>query len=243
MSFHEPASDVSRLNRMAAFEAVTVDPATFAVLEKAQALAELSDGVFDITVAAQLVAWGFLPRPEDAPDTDPKASWHDIALNGNTVRFQRPLWIDLGGIAKGYAVDYALTAMALPAHAQISVNAGGDLRVAGPNPERVRLQAPADGQHVPVIEIENAGLASSSGRDDLRVAHNGQVGPHIDGKTHGSVGTRSFVSVVAPDCITADALTKIVLAREAGATDILARHNAVAYFNDGTTWQTFGAVN
>src|SRR6202034_3483678 len=64
MSFHEPTSDVSRLNRMAAHEAVTVDPATFAVLVKAQALAEESDGLFDITVAADLVVWGFLPPPE-----------------------------------------------------------------------------------------------------------------------------------------------------------------------------------
>ncbi len=243
MSFHEPTSDVSRLNRFAALEAVTVDPATFAVLETAQALARESDGVFDITVAADLVAWGFLPHPEDAPDTDPEASWRDIELNGDTVRFRRTLWIDLGGIAKGYAVDCALAAMALPTHAQVSVNAGGDLRIAGANPERVQLRAPSDGQHVPVIEIENASLASSSGRDDQRLADGRTVGPHVNGNTHQAVGIHGFVSVVAEDCMIADALTKVVLARGSGAAELLARHNATAYFNDGETWQTFGAVN
>lgn len=243
MSFHEPTSDVSRLNREAMHQAVPVDRATFAVLEAAQALAEESDGVFDITVAADLVAWGFLPRPEDAPETDPEASWRDIELNDKTVHFRRPLWIDLGGIAKGYAVDCALAAMALPQHAQVSVNAGGDLRIAGPAPERVQLRAPSDGQYVPVLEIENAGLASSSGRDDLRLAGGDTVGPHVDGKTHRSVGTHSFASVVAEDCMTADALTKVVLTRGADAAGLLARHNATAYLQDGATWRTFGAAN
>jgi thiamine biosynthesis lipoprotein len=243
MSFHEPTSDVSRLNRKAMHQAVTVDPAKLAVLETAQALAEECDGVFDITVAADLVAWGFLPRPEGAPEPDPQASWRDIELRDKTVRFRCPLWIDLGGIAKGYAVDCALAAMALPEPAQVSVNAGGDLRIAGPVPERVQLRAPSDGQNVPVLEIENASLASSSGRDDLRLADGNAVGPHVNGKTHRSVGTHSFVSVVADRCMIADALTKVVLSRGTGAEDLLARHNATAYFNDGTTWQTFGAVN
>jgi thiamine biosynthesis lipoprotein len=243
MSFHEPTSDVSRLNRAAVRQAVTVDPATFAVLETAQALAEESDGVFDITVATDLVAWGFLPRPKDAPETHPEASWRDVELGDKTVRFRRPLWIDLGGIAKGYAVDCALAAMALPAHAQVSVNAGGDLRIAGPNPERVQLRASSDGRHVPMLQIGNASLASSSGRDDLRLADGETVGPHVNGTTHRSVGTHSFVSVVAEECVIADALTKVVLTRGADAAGLLARHNATAYFQDGVTWQTFGAAN
>lgn len=243
MSFHEPTSDVSRLNRTGANGAVTVDAATFAVLARARALGEESDGVFDITVAADLVDWGFLPRPDGAPEPDRQASWRDIELvDADCVRFRRPLWIDLGGIAKGYAVDRAVAAMDLPPQAQLSVNAGGDLRIAGPAPERVLLRAPADGQNVPVLEIENAALASSSGRDDLRPAVGGPVGPHIDGQNHGSVGTQSFVSVVAPDCITADALTKIALARGPDAADLLTRHDATAYFNAGGSWQTFGAI-
>jgi thiamine biosynthesis lipoprotein len=240
MSFHEPSSDLARLNRRAAFETVTVDPATFAVLTAAAEFAAESDGVFDVTIAPDLVAWGFLPRPEGAPEPDSRASWRDIELTApNAVRFHRQLWIDLGGIAKGYAVDCAVAAMDLPAHAQISVNAGGDLRIAGPAAERVLLRAPSDGQHVPVLELENAGLASSSGRDDLRDGR----GPHLDGAIHECVGTHSFVSVVAGDCMTADALTKIVLAKRAAAAELLVRHGATAYFHDGAAWQTLGAAH
>jgi thiamine biosynthesis lipoprotein len=242
MSFHEPDSDVSRLNRASAHDPVAVDPRTFAVLIQAKRMAEASNGIFDITVAPDLVAWGFLPRP-DGPEPDPAASWRDIEFTApNTVLLHRPLWIDLGGIAKGYAVDRAVAAMALPADVQCSVNAGGDLRVQGPAPERILLRAPADGANVPVLELDNASLASSSGRDDLHPVEAREVGPHVAGGTHRSVGTHSFVSVVAQDCMVADALTKVVLAMGSEADAILKSYNATAYFHD-RRWQTFGALN
>ncbi len=240
MSFHEPSSDVSRINRAGA-STVAVDPRTWAVLADAGRMAEASNGVFDITVAPDLVAWGFLPRP-DAPEPDPAASWRDIELlSSNEIRLRKPLWIDLGGIAKGYAVDRAIAAMNLPPEIQCSVNAGGDLRIQGPEPERILLRAPVEEGQVPVVELENAALASSSGRDDLHDVAGGKAGPHVEGGTHRSVGTRSFVSVVARACMTADALTKIVLALGPEADAVLKAHHATAYFHDGQ-WHTLGAV-
>ena len=236
MSFHESGSDVSRINRAAAGESVQVDPRTFAVLEQSAALAMESGGIFDITVAAELVARGILPRPDDRPP-DPLACWRDIALTGpNLVTLKRALWLDLGGIAKGYAVDQALLAMNLAPDIQCVVNAGGDLRVAGPTLERVLLRAPATGNAVPVVEIENASLASSE-------AGNAATGPHLDGAARRGVLPGRFVSVVAQDCMMADALTKIVLAAGQGAEDVLKRHGATAYLCDGAGWETIGAVN
>jgi thiamine biosynthesis lipoprotein len=242
MSFHEPDSDVGRLNRAGTGDPVAVDPHTFAVLTQAQRVAEASYGTFDITIASDLVAWGFLPRP-DGPEPGPAVSWRDVELTPpNIVLLHRPLWIDLGGIAKGYAVDRAVTAMALPEEVQCSVNAGGDLRVQGPAPERILLRAPANGIDVPVLELENASLASSSGRDNLHTVEGREVGPHVAGGTHRSVGMNSFVSVVAQECMVADALTKVVLALGQDADAILRSHNAAAYFHDGQ-WQTFGALH
>ena len=156
MSFHEADSDVSRLNRDAAISNVDVDSRTFEVLQRAQEnFRSVSNGAFDITVAGKLVSWGFLPRSSTRGRPDPRASWRDIALEGNsTVRFRRPLWIDLGGIAKGYAVDRALTAMALAPGVRCCINAGGDLRRSGPGSERIGLRlhmARADA--VPMVEI------------------------------------------------------------------------------------------
>ena len=243
MSFHEVGSDVSRLNREAAQAGVHVDPRTFEVLRRACAFAERSDGLFDITTAGRLVEWGFLPRPEGAPTPSAHASWRDVILeNECCVRFRMPLWIDLGGIAKGYAVDRALHAMNLAPSIQTLVNAGGDMRVAGPRPELINLRSAIAMESVPAVEIEDGALASSSGREHTKVIGCTGVGPHLNGRSGESVGVDSFVSVTAEDCLTADALTKIVLAAGQGAEAILGHFGAIAYLYDSKTgWTTLGA--
>ncbi len=239
MSFHEPDSDVSRLNRLGAETELRVDRATFAVLAQAAEISQLSDGVFDVTTAGRLVALGRLPRPEGAPPPDPHARWSDIVLTPpDHVAFRRPLWIDLGGIAKGFAVDRAFAAIAPGRGWRCVVNAGGDLRAGGPIAERILLRAPlhtpqgADG--AAVLELQDGALASSGGQAPAC---------HIDGRSGGIVGGRSFVSVTAPTCMTADALTKIVMARRAGAAAVLVRYGATAYLQSRSGWRTIGAAS
>jgi thiamine biosynthesis lipoprotein len=246
MSFHEAGSDVSALNREAARKSVAVAPETYEVIRCGLDIAAASKGVFDFTVARDLVQWGFLPRPEDAPDPDVQASWRDIELLDNgRIRFHRPLWIDLGGIAKGYAVDRAVATVTGDTDVQCCVNAGGDLRVKGKAPERVMLRTglpvtlPSD--TVPVVEIENGSLASSGGREHLKRYNGRLVGPHLHGARRDPAGTRSFVSVVAEDCIIADALTKVVLARGLDAETLLIARGATAYLhNTRSGWRVIG---
>jgi thiamine biosynthesis lipoprotein len=246
MSFHEPTSDVSRLNREAAAATIAVDVRTYAVLRRARDIAEASGGLFDITTAGRLVAWGFLPRPAGAPAPDPAATWRDIHLEegpeGGRVRFARPLWIDLGGIAKGYAVDAAIQAMLLHEGAQAVVNAGGDLRVTGPQPEQARLRLPLPTDAIPVIEIAEGSLASSSGREHIR-SHDGQaVGPHVHGISGASIVDR-FVSVTAQECVVADALTKVVMAAGEAASAVLDHYGAAAYvYENDRGWTVVGSV-
>src|SRR5215510_7224217 len=182
MSFHEPESDVSRLNRDAADRSVEVHTETYDVLQHAEHMSRLSDGCFDITVAPQLVALRALPAPSSRREPDPQATWRDISLEANNrVRFHRPLWIDLGGIAMGYAVDRAIELLRARGAVQASVNAGGDLRIHGPDSERVLL-TPGEfaGDALPVLEIENAAVASSGSVE--RRAAEGTHAPHFDGR-------------------------------------------------------------
>lgn len=241
MSFHEPGSDVARLNREAFRGAVVVDPRTREVLDWSRRIAEISRGSFDITVAAQLVAWGVLPRPEHAPAPDPAGSWRDVELlPDGTVRFRRPVWIDLGGIAKGYAVDRAIECLRRWGASQCCVNAGGDLRVRGPRPEWIALDwaPPADPVRA-LLELENGSVASSAALPD-RGRHDVPRGPHVDGWRRRPVGPRRFVSVVARECVVADALTKVVLARGARSADVLRHHGARAHlYRPGRGWCTF----
>jgi thiamine biosynthesis lipoprotein len=234
MSFQRPDSDVARLNREAARRPVCVDRRTAAVLRWARALATASGGGFDVTVAPQLVAGGWLPVPIDAAAPDPSASWRDVVLDADgSVRFRRPLWIDLGGIAKGYAVDRG--AAVLRAHgAHGCVNAGGDLRVVGAAVERValRLDAP-HAQDRPVVELRDGALASSG-------TPSGRAGPHIDPRRGDPVRERRFVCVVAARCVVADALTKVVLARGQRSVSLLRRYGAVAHLHGAHGWRHLG---
>jgi thiamine biosynthesis lipoprotein len=187
MSFHQPESEVSRLNCGAHLAPVTVHPHTAAVLRLAHEVAEASDGAFDITVSAQ---------------------WRDIEIDGREVRFRSPLQIDLGGIAKGYAVDQAVAALQRAGARQGCVNAGGDLRLFGPSSEQVALRTDLPGSvDLPVVELSEGSLASSRRRS-------------------------RFACVAAESCVMADALTKVVLARGKRSASVLNRFSAQAHFYD-----------
>lgn len=239
MSFHEATSDLSRLNREACHTPVTVDSRTLAVLRAARALADETGGVFDPAIGGALVERGALPAPLDAPTPDPAASWRDVLiLPDGRVRFAGPLWLDFGGVAKGHAVDAALAAMALPETARVVIEAGGDLRVAGPGPEMIRLAVPAK-KAVPVVALEDGALASSTSAQ----IWGARFAAHVHGRTRRAVGTNSFAAVAAPTCAVADALTKPVLALGARAEPLLRRHGAQAYiYSDRHGWRTLGEL-
>lgn len=243
MSFHEPNSDVSRLNREAWRSAVSVDALTFDVLRLARRISTGSDGVFDVSVAPRLVASTLLPRPPGAPQPDLRARWQDIQLlRGRRVRFTKPLWVDLGGIAKGYAVDAALRAAGPLRRATLSINAGGDLRVAGPQALPVALAVVGrPEQSLPQLRVSNAAVASSQGlATSDRRSRNAQ-GPHRHGRTRRPAPAARFVTVVADRCAIADALTKVVIARGRAAAPVLRQFGAEALICEpGRGWQRIG---
>ena len=237
MSFQEAGSDLQRINQQALLRPTRVDQKTWQVLSAAVEYSRASAGVFDVTIADTLSGTGRLSPMAGMPIPDAGASWRDIELlPDHHVQFHRPLWVDLGGIAKGYAVDCALEFLRSAGVMQACVNAGGDLRVFGPEIERVHLLSAARGDVMPVLEISNAAVASSGGD-----------GAHVHGVTRASVHPHTRVSVVAPDCMTADALTKVVLADARLAGALLPQYRAVAYLNDAhhdtiSGWRTLGEL-
>ena len=243
MSFHRPHSDVSRLNAGALERAVTVDPDTFTVLRHALDMSRASDGAFDITVGGALVALRRLPQPPSRHLPDPAATWREIELIGpDSVRFHRPLWVDLGGIAKGYAVDCGIRRVATEEAIGWCVNAGGDLRVSGPASRQVVLDNQlGDASLLAVVELRDASLASSGG---LRSAPpQAAAGPPIHGVTRASLDGNTFVSVVAAEAVIADALTKVVFAQPDRAAAALREFGATAYFHHPSTgWIEMGTT-
>ncbi|MDR3417819.1 MAG: FAD:protein FMN transferase [Nevskia sp.] len=211
MSFHDPASDVSLLNREALQRPVQVDGATYSVLAAALDLSRRSGGAFDVAVGTRLQLWGYLPGGEEPPDGE--ADWTAIRLLPDCrVRFERPLRIDLGGIAKGYAVDCAVASLLRDGVQSALVNAGGDMRAAGPAPRRIWLRhpdAPALGAHQ--LTLCDQALATSATYFSRRLHGGREVSPLLDPRSGRPCLDGASVSMLAPDCLHADALTKVVL--------------------------------
>lgn len=210
MSFHDPDSDVSRINRAAPGAVLNIAPETAAVLTAALALAQQSDGLFNPFCAPRLVEWDYLPAPAGpAPDwTTPSSA---LALDGCRLLKQAPAWIDLGGIAKGYAVDAAVTALQNCGFVSACVNAGGDMRAFGPDAWPVQLRDPRHPTAAAYATmLQDAALATSAIYFSSEERHGQRRSALVHGRDGEPVLRNISVSVSAPSCMMADGLTKVV---------------------------------
>jgi thiamine biosynthesis lipoprotein len=233
MSFHELNSDVSRINAAEAGEAVSVDSHTFRVLNFARRLSELSDGAFDITMAPILVENGFLPERTSEPIPSGTSYRDLILLPGNCVRWSRRKgWIDLGGIAKGYAVDCAVAVLRSRGVTTGIVNAGGDLRCFG-KAQPIHTRHPsAPTMLVRLGWLSDAALASSAGYFSGIDLGSRRIDPLVDPRRRCCTSWDASTSVAAPDGMTADALTKIIRLVPETAPNILDYFDAQAIVID-----------
>jgi thiamine biosynthesis lipoprotein len=228
MSFHAEESELTRINRCASFEPVQIDSWTFAVLRRAQRIAAASDGLFDVTVAPTLIEHGLLPRPFTTLPSG--GSWRDIILlPQRQVFLERPVLIDLGGIAKGFAVDRAIHALRQGGCSDAIVNAGGDLRAFGSEARPIRLRRRAG--LVQVAELRCGAIATSSPHallpDRLAQPLGSIVHPARGEPWTGAGG----VMVAARSCVIADALTKVAALSGAACEPLLARFGAQGYWD------------
>jgi len=230
MSFHEPGSDLRRIARARAGERLAVHPHTAAVLRSAQRWARASGGAFDAGCAPRAVEQGWLPAPADGTPPGELPFEDALELAGHSVHVHAPVWLDFGGIAKGYAVDLAVAKLRRAGVRTGAVNAGGDLRVFGTLEETVHVRSPFDAATLwPVAALKDSACATSASG---AVARRGA-------DTAGGPAPRS-VTVLAPTACAADALTKIVWQQGELASQLLrrARARALVVRADGSVWQS-----
>jgi len=242
MSFHAPGSVLSRIHRDAWRAPLPVDAGTLRVLRAAVALSRATDGVFDCTIARRLVAEGRLPRPEGAPAPAPGADWRAIDLSRpGHVALRAPVWIDLGGIAKGYALDAAAAALRRAGAWGFRVDAGGDLRIRMPAPEPVHVRHPSTRARVHALgHLRDGAVATSAPYDDESGVWCGIVDPRAAARR----APTASVSVFAERGLWADALTKVVslapdlvsrLSARLHATAVVLREDGAGEICDGRT--------
>jgi len=238
MSFHDPESEVSRMNRDACYKPVRVHPWTWRVLKSAQEFSRNTDGIFDITMAGQLVKWNYLPRYGARFG---RGNWRDIVLEAaGRVRFRRPLLVDFGGIAKGFAVDRAVEILKRKRVITGIVNAGGDLRVFGSASQLVHVRHPKQPNRAAgAVRLRERAIATS-GIYFARTKNRGRcISPLLNGRTSRAARELISVTVAAENCMTADALTKVVFALREQAAPLLARYSADALLLEqggGPSW-------
>ena len=230
MSYHDADSDVSRINRFAHERPIPVNEDTWHVLATARDLAETSGGLFDISVAPTLAKLGYLPRHAGFPKPSGQGDWrHVVLFPGNMVRLTRRLHLDLGGIAKGYAVDLALRALQDAGMRAGRVNAGGDLALFCESVQTIHVRHPLHATlTLPLIQMQRGAVATSASYFSAKRQRGRWVTPLINPATRTPCETRRSVSVLADDCLIADALTKVVHADPLRALGVLAHYRARA---------------
>jgi thiamine biosynthesis lipoprotein len=180
-----PGSDLARINGESG-NSFEIAPSTWEVLSLAQQIATASGGLFD-------------PCPPDS-----EGGIADVELGSAfLVRCRKRLLIDLGGIAKGYAVDAALRCLRKHGCESALVNIGGDIGAFGPaQTVGVRLR-----EQIIRCELRNGAVAvSDTGSIDSPAEHRGYYSRIGQRKLR-----RNFVAVTAPSAAVADALTKCAL--------------------------------
>lgn len=213
MSFHAPDSEVTRINLAPVGARLALHPHTYAVIAGALRVCQASAGLFDIRVASLLAEWAYLPRPApQVPAYQPQAIAWRLGPDSSLEKL-RPDWMDLGGIAKGYAVDQAILTLQQAGVQQACVNAGGDLRVLGAAALEVGIRDPdAPSRIAHRLYLQNQALATSGTYFSLKPLGNAQVSALINGLSAVALSAPGSISVRAPQCVWADALSKVVAA-------------------------------
>jgi thiamine biosynthesis lipoprotein len=155
------------------------------------------------------------------------------------VWWRRAGRIDLGGIAKGYAVDKAIETLQSHGVRSGLVNAGGDLRMFGePQPVHVRLPE-APGMLAPLGLFADCALATSAAYFSSIDSERGPLEPLVDRKRRIAGARQGSVTVVATECMTADALTKVARLAPHLAPEVLDRFDARAIVIDAKRQRSF----
>jgi len=208
MSFHDEQSELSRINQLAAGDRIELSDEMFSVLDLVRRLHKQSNGIFDPCIAPTLIESKNLPRPNYLKSNFQLSRfgrWESIELQGRSLTLNRPVLIDLGGIAKGFAIDQALACC--NNNTQVTINAGGDIGMSHWQNQSVAIRYQADLQHSKSTPMLNACVASSA---DYFSRNRTIVDPTSEQVEH-QQKTRSdkCFTVFANNGMIADALTKL----------------------------------
>lgn len=213
-------SELSRLNREAGQGWVTTTAEMVDLLQKSAQISRMTGGAFDITYASVGRYYDYREgqRPDDEAIAETLAAINyefvQIDPAARRVRFAHPLvYIDLGGIAKGYAVDRCIELLEAAGVTQASVAAGGDSRIIGDRdgePWTVGIQDPREAEMAVLLPLVDTAV-STSGDYERFFEEDGVRYHHIlDPRTGDSARDSWSVTILGPDATFTDGLSTSV---------------------------------
>ena len=222
MSRYREDSELSRVNREAANGPVEVSDSLFTVLQQALRISELSHGAFDISFGSIGYLYDFRarqqPSDEELAEGLAKVNYRSVVLDpsANTVRFlDEGVRLDLGGIAKGYAVDRGIDILKSFGIRHARLSAGGDLRLLGDKrgkPWIVGIRDPrSESRNAMVLPLTNVAVSTSGDYERFFFDDNNERVHHILSPATGkpAKGVQS-VTILGDDSITTDGLSTAV---------------------------------
>lgn len=239
MSPYINSSELYRVNKNAAIQPVKISNELYLLIKQAQLISAQTKGAFDITFASVGFLYNYRERispSNQVRDTNQALiDYRQVELNdkNQTVHFkQQGMKIDLGGIAKGYAVDNAITILKSQGIDSALVSAGGDTKALGKHGDRPWLLAIQDprkkGKHAIQLPMENEAI-STSGDYERYFIQDGVRHHHIiDPKTGHSAAKVQSVSIIGQQGVMTDALSTSVFVL--GVKDGLALINSMPSF-------------
>ncbi|OYY57210.1 MAG: ApbE family lipoprotein [Polynucleobacter sp. 24-46-87] len=231
MGFHNLQSELSRINRKAHREFIAIHPWTAKVLAVAQEMHQRSGGLFNCGIGQHLIEKGLLPQSTWMKQQQFGGIENIHFIAPCIVQSSVPICLDLGGIAKGFAVDVAVQALQEAGIQSGCVNAGGDMRVFGASPQSIHIRNPSNpSQCISLGQLQDGAIATSA----LYFTEQDYISKSfmINPLTSQSMDFSGSYSVIAPECIYADALTKVISL----SGDVL--HPCLEQFSAQAIWMT-----
>lgn len=228
MSPYKEDSQLTRLNNEAASHPVMVGDELYSLIETASKFSRLSDGAFDITFAAvgKMYDYRQKVRPSDETiNTQLEAvNYRHIVLNPveKSIAYKHPdVTIDLGGVAKGYAVDNAIRILSVCGITHAMVSAGGDSRILGNRrgrPWMMGIQHPRNKSKLALVLPLSDAAISTSGDYERYFMEDGKRYHHIISPDSGHSARETIsASVIGPDATSTDALSTTLFILGAGS--------------------------
>ncbi len=231
MSDYKSDSEISRVNKEAAERAVQVSESTYEVLRRSVEFSTLTDGAFDITVGPLMDLFHDAEKQAAAPTAEQiakaksKVGFEKLRLDSEnrTVQFAvEGMRLDLGGIAKGYAIDKAIEAVQRSGALGGMVDIGGDIRCFGSPPEGrehwlIAVQDPnataaatTGGGLLMTLKVTNTAVATSGDYQQYVMIEGERYSHIMNRKTGTSAAGLASVTIIADNATDADALATSV---------------------------------